>query len=407
MKRKKDYIKFVWLFILVTLFVIGNFFLVIVGDEEGNQNNSKSIARVDNIHKNTVTDSDNDSMNSESDRIYQNNNKELPPATKCTLKQRKKIVHQLLFTDDETFDSSNPNHYGRFEMFFPFATCPKPSWISELYSHNIIELESFLGLSIGCNKGFDAIKTARMGFSDEIFDVAAWKNATSFDETSVCKQNKEDKESNKGMAMRKRSGEMHCVEPLPSTFSVLKNASDKLHLHEKGFVLTHAAISTANGVIQFPTGESSSGKENFGIHSCSSPGAKCESVSTYTLDSYVNKYVQSKGPINILQIDAEGWDFNILFGASSVLDRTHYLEFEYHIDGNWKNLHLLDAIRLLDSKGFTCYWAGRKRLWRITECYFEIYNYWHGWSNIACVHRSQHTISQRMERLFRHTLKLW
>jgi hypothetical protein len=37
--------------------------------------------------------------------------------------------------------------------------------------------------------------------------------------------------------------------------------------------------------------------------------------------------------INVLAIDAEGWDFDALFGASSVLDRTYYLEFEYHMIG--------------------------------------------------------------------------
>jgi hypothetical protein len=47
----------------------------------------------------------------------------------------------------------------------------------------------------------------------------------------------------------------------------------------------------------------------------------------YSLDSYVEKFVKSKGPINILNIDVEGWDFEVLFGASSVLDRTYYVEF--------------------------------------------------------------------------------
>ena len=53
-------------------------------------------------------------------------------------------------------------------------------------------------------------------------------------------------------------------------------------------------------------------------------------VEMYSLDSYVEKFVKSKGPINVLAIDTEGWDFDVLFGASSVLDRTYYLEFEYH-----------------------------------------------------------------------------
>jgi hypothetical protein len=30
-----------------------------------------------------------------------------------------------------------------------------------------------------------------------------------------------------------------------------------------------------------------------------------------------------------------GWNFDVLFGASSVLDRTQCLEFEYHSTGPW------------------------------------------------------------------------
>ena len=59
------------------------------------------------------------------------------------------------------------------------------------------------------------------------------------------------------------------------------------------------------------------------------------------------------GPVNILQIDVEGFDFDVLFGASSVLDRTLFLEFEYHSAGNWNGLHLQDAIKLLNGKGET------------------------------------------------------
>jgi len=40
----------------------------------------------------------------------------------------------------------------------------------------------------------------------------------------------------------------------------------------------------------------------------------------YSLDSYVQKIVKSKGPINMLSVDTEGWDFDVLFGGSTTLD---------------------------------------------------------------------------------------
>ena len=68
-------------------------------------------------------------------------------------------------------------------------------------------------------------------------------------------------------------------------------------------------------------------------------------VEMYSLDSYVEKFVKSKGPINVLAIDTEGWDFDVLFGASSVLDRTYYLEFEYHMIGmSFMDVHFSSLI---------------------------------------------------------------
>jgi len=342
-------------------------------------------------------------------------------APECTDEQRKKVAHQLMFQDDEDFkNSATKNLYGlkaRSENF----QCPNPTWIKSFYEEEIStdtndeddDHHYFLGISVGCNKGHDAIRTARMGLSSTDFDAQKW--ATELDkgrtddkmDSGVCKQASSDQAK---IVSPKRAGEMHCIEPMPSTFSLLKRASDALRHENQGLVLTHAAISSAQGTAQFPSGEAA-GREDIGIDFCNSSAerlpAQCEDVSVYSLEGYVAKYVKSKGPINILQIDVEGWDFDVLFGASSVLDRTHYLEFEYHVSGKWNKLHLPDAVRLLDGKGFTCYWAGKGQLWRITECYFEVYNHWHGWSNVACVHRSQKKLSEKMENLFLETLDAW
>mmetsp|Transcript_57106 Transcript_57106/g.66732 ORF Transcript_57106/g.66732 Transcript_57106/m.66732 type:complete len:446 (-) Transcript_57106:163-1500(-) len=332
-------------------------------------------------------------------------------ASLCTDEQRKKIAHQLQFPDDADFNSSIHTTY--LGIRAPWFRCPDAVWLEKIYEEeaDIGNDNSFLGISVGCNKGHDAIRTARMGLSSEAFDALAWKNSFQTEETSACKQENSRQAS---IIHPKRDGEMHCIEPMPSTFLALKNASDSLNLQEKGFVITHAAISSTHGKVRFPAANvtaGSIGTEDIGIDYCNSKGADdpgCEEVPVFSLEDYFDKYVRAKGPVNILQIDVEGWDFDVLFGASSVLDRTHYLEFEYHNSGNWNKYHLPDAIRLLDGKGFTCYWAAKYgRLWRITECYFDIYNYWHGWSNIACVHRSQNKLAGKMERIFLDLLEMW
>lgn len=340
---------------------------------------------------------------------YKNNNAFIPGAKKCTNEQREKITKKFGFKEDEFFDSKNFKHYGilRVKMGFKWSQCVDATWIKKYYEDSLF-LDRFVGISVGCNKGFDAIETARMGFNNQRFNSSSWKNSTLFELLAgACKQDKQEDILLKNSKIR--YGEMHCIEPMPATFAKLQKASESLNLKDQGLILSNIAISTVDSVIQFPSISSQSGIETFGIDSCMSNKVRrkslCKNVTVYSLDSYVEKFVQSSGPIHILQVDVEGWDFNVLFGGGSALDRTHYLEFEYHNKGMWENLILTDAIRLLDAKGFTCYFAGKGDLLRLTECYFEIYKHWHGWSNIACAHRSQSDLANRMESLFLENLK--
>jgi len=297
--------------------------------------------------------------------------------------------------------------------YLSYATrCPDASWIEEYYAEESAlgnDEDSFLGISVGCNKGYDAINTARMGMSNADFDKKAWSDAFlaakgSVESRGACGQaTKIDHQFHVTKPARK--GEMHCVEPMPSTVALLTSASSTLGLESKGFIINGAAVASIDGTVQFPNG--SAGTETISIGDCYKKNRKpsaCQDVPMYSLQTYVERFVKSKGPINVLQIDVEGFDFDVLFGAGSVLDRTQYLEFEYNQGGNWGALHISDAVKLLDGKGFTCYWSGKKKLWRFNDCEFDIYKDWHGWSNIACVHRSQTSLAEKMEIIFLNTL---
>ena len=80
--------------------------------------------------------------------------------------------------------------------------------------------------------------------------------------------------------------------------------------------------------------------------------------------------------IPFLSIDVEGFDYTVTKAAS----RT-YLEFEYHVQGDWGRQKLED--QTLAQTGFVCYWAGIQKLWRITGCWQPQFEF-NQWSNVAC-----------------------
>ena len=65
--------------------------------------------------------------------------------------------------------------------------CPKTSWIDNFYAEETdIGSSDFLGISVGCNKGHDAIRTARMGLSDVSIDAHKWRDEFHSDVKAVC-----------------------------------------------------------------------------------------------------------------------------------------------------------------------------------------------------------------------------
>lgn len=132
----------------------------------------------------------------------------------------------------------------------------------------------------------------------------------------------------------------------------------------------------------------------------------CQKVNMYTLDHYMNNVAKKKADtIHLLSIDVEGFDFDVMLGGKETLQRTAYLEFEYNWMGSWKEQKLADAIKYLNQFDFTCYWAGREKLWRLDEsCWLDHYEY-HTWSNVACVNRKLNTaVAKNMEAVFQQTL---
>mmetsp|Transcript_21794 Transcript_21794/g.48875 ORF Transcript_21794/g.48875 Transcript_21794/m.48875 type:complete len:408 (-) Transcript_21794:259-1482(-) len=336
------------------------------------------------------------------------------------------------------------------------------NWVEEYYkelhtTQQGPEQEDFLGFSVGCNKGFDALHTLRMGTYDTSLTKTSWRTAMEDDgqklSHSVCAQDANGefelttKNDNNKDPLRR--GEVHCFEPMPQTVSRLQYSSKHLGYDSKGFTVVHAAVSKSSGTVLFDAADNQNkkGLENIGINNCASMKPEdqkqyCTEVKLLNLKEYVRDHIDNSSSnnnnnnkprrtIHHLSIDVEGYDGDVILGAGTeVLKRVEYLEFEYNWMGSWKNQHLFDVLSYLDGTGssssnnpgsfhkeatqndagnkdelsFTCYWAGEKRLWRITGCWMRYYDI-HTWSNVACVNRKlAPRLAEKMESVFRKTL---
>ena len=241
---------------------------------------------------------------------------------------------------------------------------------------------------------------------------------------------------------------VHCVEAMPTTAWILQQSAGTFPLFKDKFVVTHAAMSAKDGKMYFPT--ALAGIEHLGLGHCMDPAkrdsASCQLVPALTVDTFVRERVIAQSTIlqsavqadraeyraitksatddkissawnnyrprfmiDMLMVDVEGYDWQVLGqgGANWTLRHTRYLEFEYHGTGAWNHDKLSVAIEYLDRLGYTCYWAGRGRLVRITGC-FQGYMEVHEWSNVACVNRYlQPNLALQMETVYKETLAIW
>ena len=133
----------------------------------------------------------------------------------CTNEQMGAIETQLSLVT-----SCQPNQNWYDCGFSQQTRCPKSTWIQDLYK-DIHEVElasndsSFLGVTIGCNKAYDAIDTARMGMRNPKFDKTQWVKAMDglgLTDPGACKQKNAPQFDLKKDLPPRTKGEMHCVD---------------------------------------------------------------------------------------------------------------------------------------------------------------------------------------------------
>ena len=315
------------------------------------------------------------------------------------------------------------------------SSCPNHVWLEQVHSRASTNT-SFVSYFVGCNKAIDAVETLHLGSGkNPKYDVDAWKQAliNSIDSKEGKKAFAKSSCDQFGLSLeRKQNGtksfrpaNVFCFEPVTATFRVLQKAKMTLGWHNE-LILEQAAVSNEPGTLFVPNnikiGEEQKGmndhQANCGKAAKDGGDAEgCLQVPVYTLNDYVMSLPQSsqqfskaqKQIIHFLSIDVEGYDLEVLRGATSVLtEQVQYLEFEYNWKGPWGKSSLKEALHFLDENGFTCYWPGAQgELWKITGCWLDHYSM-HFWSNVACVNRlmgeQARELAVRMEEIFVETL---
>ena len=134
---------------------------------------------------------------------------------------------------------------------------------------------------------------------------------------SVCNQNVVRPFEVHDDVKKTREGEVHCFEPMPTTYEQLSHSAKNLGYEEKGFKVIHAAVSKETGNALFPSKNAVRGVENKGLANYQHMLAEdrkqnCEKVKVLSLDAYLSENYDGDGPIYILQIVVEGFDGDVL-----------------------------------------------------------------------------------------------
>lgn len=337
----------------------------------------------------------------------------------CTPDQLKKIQQQL---------PTNPSCFShQFDQLCPITQAtkiPEPNWLFDYYNTKIPPEDAstpFFAIDVGCGTATRALLTLKMGTRDSaIVDMPTWLKAVDGNPA-------QDVEPMVQMlapitaTTTKRPGTIHCIEPLPMTYEAVKKASESTKVNLMGFVLHQVAITDKEGLQDFPIVDVgndyhhkvSIGAKEVGVHSCAGltdadKKQKCKAVEGMTLDTFVNKNIPNTNKINVLLVYANAFEYEVLLGAKAALSRVEYLEFAFNHKNGWANPdhNLTAAVDMLNDIGLTCFWAGNKKLWRITGCSLPHYSTAKFWSNIACANRKvAPVIAQEMEKAFLETIK--
>lgn len=172
-------------------------------------------------------------------------------------------------------------------------------------------------------------------------------------------------------------------EPSTSAFAIL---SSKFKAHPSIEVVPKAVGDLVCDVVFYE--ESNAGEMSSLLSSHSHESATKRTVKQTTIDTEVT--ARGWDRVDFLKIDAEGFDFFVLKGASKSLSRSliHFIQFEYNAPWREAGATLAAARRLLEAHDYSMFLIRSDGLYELD---YERYGEYYGYSNFLAVapgHRS-------------------
>lgn len=289
-----------------------------------------------------------------------------------------------------------------------YSSCPQVPILEHMARQSFVEGRNMVFVDVGANKGYSISEVL------EAFDSTSIMNPRTLGSFLIGKtgskklcgacqdcQNVPDEEL---LQERKtpRSITVHALEPGPANLKLLNMVRDWSNHSE--FFVHQVAVSNQNGFVRFPVQRA--GSEVGWILNSDSDSKDSVEVRSITLDSFFEE--NQLEDVDILKIDTEGFDPDALRGAQSVIamKKAKVIQFEYHKLNLWSPTHprtdsLENVVEKMDFNGYDCYFMGRDTLFRLTGCWDPRYEIRY-WSNVICVARREHALSQLFFGLSRY-----
>lgn len=173
-------------------------------------------------------------------------------------------------------------------------------------------------------------------------------------------------------------------EPSPETLSVL--SKDVQRLIDNGVLeISSSAVSDRVGQMSFYT-EPACGETSSLIQDHSNPASVQIVVDVTTIDREIeNRKIDY---VDVLKIDAEGYDLHVIKGASESLrlSKIGLIQFEYNQPWAYAGSTLYEALQLLEGFGYAVYLLRRHGL-HVFD--YNVYGEYYGYSNMVAISSSR------------------